>query len=1262
MKKTKTFTLIEMLVVVLLLVQAASAAIINVPGDFSTIQAAIDTALDGDEIVVAPGSYSENINFLGKAITLRSTDPADPDTVAATIVNGNQDGSVITFEQNETDASVVDGLTIRNGLAKRGGGIFCTGSQPLIKRCIITENTSTDFGGGLFGGGPTIEACIISDNSAANRGGGIFSGSATVIDCLIISNTAGTHGGGGIYSSNGSIVNSSLIANTAKFGGGMMSTNGSPEIINCLFAGNSASDLGGGLELSHSTATIINCTFTNNHAATRGGGLYLNFGSPTVENAVMWYNSAPFGPQFHIHASGTPTISYSNVQGGQSGIGGEGEVDWELGNITSNPLFVNSDGSDYRLLATSPCIDAGDNTAVPDGITTDLDGDARFVNDPDTPDTGNPDGVNPIVDMGAYEYGPPDLCADDDGDGKVTICHTPPGNPNNARTTSVNVNAVPAHLGHGDHCGPCCIVDGNPGTEDCNDNGIWDACDIDQGTSSDCDGNLVPDECQDTSTDCNENGIWDPCDIDEGTSPDHDGNGIPDECEENEVFHVDDDAPGDPAPGDSSESDPAEDGTAEHPYDEIQEAIAGAISGDTVLVAPGTYFENIDLLGKGITLRSNDGPSVTIIDAGGSGSVIKCISGEDLDTVIDGFTVTGGHAIGFPDNRGGGMYNNASSPTVTNCLFSENAATYGGGMNNFGSHPMVINCTFSENAATVGAGMHNSSSSAKVTDCTFRENAASDGAGMYNASSNPTVTYCAFIGNTATFGGGMYNKFGSNPTVTNCTFIGNIVDSDFFITLGGGMYNQSSNPVLVNCAFVGNEARRGGGIQISSQRSTTMINCIFVENTAVNNGGGVSDGYGSSRLTNCILWDNSPNQFAEGGDVLPIVRYSNVKGGWPGEGNIEADPMFVDPDGPDDDPDTFDDNNFRLAAGSPCIDAGDSDAVLDCILDLDGHERFVDDPATEDSGAGGPPVVDMGTYEFGGQPLADCTGNALPDECEPDCNGNGAADSCDIADGTSVDCNTNEVPDECDPQSDCNDNGVQDICDVAAGNSGDCNANGVPDECEQTDDDGDGVTDDCDNCNLFNPDQTDCQPNGIGDVCELADGTSEDCDDDGIPDECGLDCNSNGFADSCDIADGTSADCDGNDIPDECEADCNVNGVPDSCDIADGTSEDCNSNGIPDECEGQIGPEITQQPASQEVEVGELVVFVVGAEGFMLDYQWRKDGVILEDNEHIIGSQSPVLVILKATAADAGDYDCVITDWFGCTITSDPATLTVLPP
>ena len=123
-----------------------------------------------------------------------------------------------------------------------------------------------------------------------------------------------------------------------------------------------------------------------------------------------------------------------------------------------------------------------------------------------------------------------------------------------------------------------------------------------------------------------------------------------------DVLFVDDDNC--PGPGDGSEL---------NPYCSIQTAIDAAVDGDEVLVAPGPYLENIDFLGKAITLKSSDGPEVTVIDAAGSGTVITCASGEGPDSVLDGFTITGGFA-----DFGGGMYCAGASPTVSGCVFVAN--------------------------------------------------------------------------------------------------------------------------------------------------------------------------------------------------------------------------------------------------------------------------------------------------------------------------------------------------------------------------------------------------------------------------------------------------------------------------------------------------------------------------------------------------------------------------------------------------------------
>ena len=437
------------------------------------------------------------------------------------------------------------------------------------------------------------------------------------------------------------------------------------------------------------------------------------------------------------------------------------------------------------------------------------------------------------------------------------------------------------------------------------------------------------------------------------------------------VIHVD--AANCPGPGDGSVRDP---------YCSIQTAIDNAVDTDEIVVAPGTYFEAINFMGKAVWLHSSDGPGVTVIDSQQMGSVVTCDSGEGPDTVLEGFAITGGTGTDPGDgfSRGGGIMNLGTSPTVTNCMFLENSADFGSAMFNFdSSSPSVTDCTFSANTAGFfGGGVYNNlNSNPTVTNCTFSGNTANFGGGMFNFDgSSPTVTSCTFTENTGSFagggiytcdgdgltvtnctfrkntggdGGGIRNGF-STATVTNCTFVGNTTCCS-----GGGMSNFNSNTTVTNCKFSGNSANIGGGMR-SQYGSTTVTNCTFSGNAANFFGGGMENFETTDLIvTNCILWDNAPDQIIDGLNSENTVRYSDVQGGWLGFGsnNIDADPLFVDPDNGD----------FRLSPNSPCIDTGDNTAVPEGVLrDLDGNSRFVADACAGDSGA----TVDMGAYEFQG--------------------------------------------------------------------------------------------------------------------------------------------------------------------------------------------------------------------------------------------------------------------------------------------------------
>lgn len=379
----------------------------------------------------------------------------------------------------------------------------------------------------------------------------------------------------------------------------------------------------------------------------------------------------------------------------------------------------------------------------------------------------------------------------------------------------------------------------------------------------------------------------------------------------------------------------------------IQAAIDAASSGDAIVVAPGTYYEAIDFLGKAITLRSAGGPTVTVIDgSGANGSVVQCVSGEGPDTILQGFTITGGNA-----NIGGGMLNVGSSPTVIDSVFVANHADdRGGGMYNRKGNPIIIGTTFRQNTSgEMGGGMFNIRSSPTVTGSLFTENSSNKGAGMRNyIDSHPTVTNSVFSYNVAgAEGGGMDNRKNSNPLVRACEFIGNTAGSG-----GGGMHNyvgravSTGDPIIMDSLFAGNAAPTGAAMR-NNDVSPSIYNSTFSHNI----GAAISSRNGSVPLiVNSILWDNSGGSFAGATSGLSIVSYSIVAGGFSGPGNADFDPLFESPAGPDGNVATLDDNNYRLSSVSPAIDAGLNDSNLS-TTDLDGGPRI-------DGG-----IVDMGAYE-----------------------------------------------------------------------------------------------------------------------------------------------------------------------------------------------------------------------------------------------------------------------------------------------------------
>jgi len=399
--------------------------------------------------------------------------------------------------------------------------------------------------------------------------------------------------------------------------------------------------------------------------------------------------------------------------------------------------------------------------------------------------------------------------------------------------------------------------------------------------------------------------------------------------------------------------DPLEDGSAEHPFDTIQEGINAASDGDTVIVYAGTYTgagnRDIDFGGKAIIVRSTDPDNWsvvtdTVIDCEGSLSDpnrhrgFHFYNNENLFSVVAGLTIKNGYA---PDDGvwyvGGAIFCDGSSPTITNCIITDNSAIDpanagygdGGGITCYdGASPLIANCIIKSNEAHCGGGV----------SCWSWD----------SMESNPIITGCVIANNTA-------YHVGTDDGV------------------GGGIscwgsYSAYCSPLIVNCTFNNNQAYNdGGGISIQEYSSPTVTNCILWGNTATDSGDEVY------KISYAIS--------------MPTFSYCDIKGsggsgslwniplGIDGGGNIDANPHLIDGttlEGSDGTLGTMDDGLQLVMVESPCIDSADDGAAP--AKDVLGLDR-IDVTYIENVGTN---IADMGAYES----HADTDNDYLHDEWE----------------------------------------------------------------------------------------------------------------------------------------------------------------------------------------------------------------------------------------------------------------------------------------
>jgi len=809
---------------------------------------------------------------------------------------------VVTLVYHSEEAPTLEGFTITgaNG-GYHGGGLYIDHWDAIVTDCIFINNSASAGGAMAFENGRVIfTRCSFIRNATGDEGNGgavyldgcgtCRSMYAAFIDCIFLDNYSDGYGGA-IYNTSVSMatcINCLFVGNTSVLGGGALYDNGY--------------DLG-----SH----LMNCTLSgNNH-----GAIYIaQYGSAKLTNCILWDNLAGTNTSLYAQISwernewwdNTPVVNYSCIQAWDGSLGG-------VGNFSADPLFV-SPGSwdldldytpgDYHLKPDSPCINAGDpsyvaeptDVEIPPGYywPGEVDPDDYIAKSSERDLDGGPRLVGDRVDMGAYEYG-------------------------SRKTIYVDRDASGAE-------------DGSNWADAFRY--LQDALRVATGRDRIlvAEGVYKPDQ-----------GIYQP------------------PCERTATFQL--------------------------------------ISGVTVqggyagFGQPDPNARDIELYETILSgdLRGNDAQPEDfewqhIFDftsdpnrAENSYSVVTG-SGTDSTAVLDGFTITGGNANGpilgrCPDidyrlAAGAGMYNACGSPTVLNCTFRRNTTRSQYGCSGSG-------CPAEADAQALAAAGGFYCSCASFT--TYLP--ATCGAGMFNCSGSPTLHNCRFEENISfgadgfSAGGGMFN-LDSNPALTNCTFSRNMVtgfDNEYY---GGAVYDHSSTSTFTNCSFINNDSHQGGALYSGEKSAATISNCLFAGNSgrhgssaihssgirldlagstfAENRGASWDGGHtigcdnwqnSSLKVVNCILW-NGGNEVSSGFTVVEII-FSDIQGGWVGQGNINFDPRFAQPGRWDDNgtPDTNHDDfwldgdyHLKSQAGrwnaaegrwtidhvtSPCIDAGD---------------------------------------------------------------------------------------------------------------------------------------------------------------------------------------------------------------------------------------------------------------------------------------------------------------------------------------------------
>ena len=327
-------------VLVAVLVPArAHAATIRVPADQPTIQAGIDAAATGDEVLVAAGTYTgpgnRDLDFAGKALALRSESGAQ-----ATVIDCQSQGRGVWLHSGEPSTAIIEGFTVTGGLASEGGAMLLEGASPTVRSCIFTLNYSADRGGGAIssqGGSPVFSDCQFTGNVGDHGVGGavLLDGGAMNFTRCEFRRNNGTFQGGAFYVQSATVM-----------------------LAECILDRNGTIGYGGALLAKATTLTLDHCTLHANAASFGGGGGGLSLddaSTATITNTIIAFSTD--GEAVNCRDGSSATLSCSDVFGNADGdwtsclAGQQGQND----NLALDPLFCDAANGDLSLNAASPC-------------------------------------------------------------------------------------------------------------------------------------------------------------------------------------------------------------------------------------------------------------------------------------------------------------------------------------------------------------------------------------------------------------------------------------------------------------------------------------------------------------------------------------------------------------------------------------------------------------------------------------------------------------------------------------------------------------------------------------------------------------------------------------------------------------------------------------------------------------------------------------------------------------------------------------------